>query len=243
VVWGVCLFATCLLLAVTTPSWGIKRLKRMSGAGFDARSGVLKFKRATIPQYRDIRDRPTWELLDVLYWDNDAETDYGGGIETAATSFNATGIQGSYVRRVLRRHRDGTLFYDGTRQMSQLSLPFGSNTNDKLALLEDFYMVGEGNSQNLHANGLASFDGFGVQAGAQIRWIALFNVLPEPIREQFIFLFEEDQSTDVSNLPAYNLSVTSASGSWTGATNVIINPRAYDFETAQQPIEIYRAIN
>lgn len=123
--------------------------------------------------------------------------------------------------------------------MSQLSLPFGNSTNDKL---EDFYLVGPDNGQNLHANGLASFDGFGVQAGAQIRWIALYQVLPEPIRDQFLFLFE-DQSTDVSNLPAYNLSVTSASGSWTGATNVIINPRAYDFETSQQPIEIYRGVN
>lgn len=215
----------------------------MAGVAFDVKKAVLDHRRAVVPAYRDLRDRPTWELLDVLYLSNDPATDFGGGIETSATSFNVTGVAGSYIRKIGRKNGHGELIYDGTRQMSQLALPFTAFTNNRVFLMEDFYLIGPDNRQNLVANGLSSFDQFGVEAGGQIRsWIGLYQILPRFLQAELDVLFEEDTLV-LTSLPAYNLSVTFASGSWTTATNVIINPNNFDPDTGEQPIEIYRALN
>lgn len=128
---------------------------------------------------------------------------------------------GSYVRRISRRGPGGELMNDGTRQMSQLAMPF-----------EDFYLIGPSNSQILVANGLDSFAESEIEAGVRVRIPFL------------AYLFEDTPSPEsVLTLPIYNLSVTFASGTWTGATNVLINPRSFDTQTSQQPVEIYRALN
>jgi hypothetical protein len=204
----------------------------MSGVGFDTKKAVLDHRRAVVPTYRDIRDRPTWELLDVLILENDPATNYGGGVETALINFNDSGIMGSYVRRISRKDFNGNLVFDGTRQMSQLAMPFGSNTNNELTLLEDFYLIGPNNSQNLHANGQDSFAESEIEAGVRVRIPFLSYLFPDiPPPEA------------LRSLPVYNLSVTFGSGSWTNATNVIINPRNFDPITNEQPVEIYRALN
>jgi len=204
----------------------------MAGVGFASKKGLLEHRRAVVPPYRDIRDRPTWELLDVLILENDPSTNFGGGVETVLINFNDSGILGSYVRRIMRVDTAGNLYSDGTRQMSQLAMPFGSSTNEKLTLLEDFYLIGPDNSQNLHANGQDSFAETEIEAGVRVRIPFLSYLFPEiPPPEALL------------SLPVYNLSVTFSSGSWTTATNVIINPRSFDPITNRQPIEIYRALN
>jgi hypothetical protein len=35
---------------------------------FSNRTDLIRFKRSTLPVYRDIRDRPVWEKLDTLYY-------------------------------------------------------------------------------------------------------------------------------------------------------------------------------
>lgn len=39
-----------------------------SKMSFQNRSDLLRLKRQTLPVYRDIRDRPVWELMDVYYY-------------------------------------------------------------------------------------------------------------------------------------------------------------------------------
>jgi hypothetical protein len=50
---------------------------------FESIKGVLNYRRSTVPPYRDIRDRPTWELLDTLYWDNRTNPDIFADMDPA----------------------------------------------------------------------------------------------------------------------------------------------------------------
>lgn len=208
----------------------------------------IAWRRKTTPPYRDIRDRPTWELLDVLYWNNDFifpldpanremegfNTPLSGGM-----AFSAQGISGGYCRRLLRKDVEGTNFYDGTREFSKLEILFNTNTNSSFQIMQDMRFAGPSNSQSLHANGLTTFDN--LAEIALTLFPTVFNVLEPEVIDAVLALLEANGGAARNEL--YNLSVTAASGSWTGATNILINPAEFDAGSKEVPVRIYRALN
>jgi hypothetical protein len=215
---------------------------------YDLIRGNIEFRRKTTPPYRDIRDRPTWELLDVLYWNNDfiapidpANREMEGfnvGLD-GGMAFSAKGISGGYCRRLLRKDLEGVNFYDGTREFSKLEILFNTNTNTSFQILQDMRFAGPNNSQSLHANGLTTFDN--LAEIALTLFPTVFNVLTDDVIEAILALLEANGGARRNEL--YNLSVTAASGSWTGATNVLINPAEFDPVLKEVPVRIYRALN
>jgi len=206
------------------------------------KSQVLTYRRSTVPLYRDIRDRPTWELLDVLYWSNNFVDDADNRVfELQDVNVSLDGIAGSYLRRMQRYDaRNNRYFYDGTRQLSKVHLLLQTNTTESLIMFEDMHIVGANNSQFLVANGATAFADLGGTGLGLFGNIA--QALPPDIADAFIELLAEKFS-DAPTFAGYMLSVTSASGSWSGATNVVINSVEYDPDTLIQPVRIYRALN
>lgn len=186
---------------------------------FNLKSALLQFRRNTVPFYRDIRDRPTWELLDTFYYfDSFAPdlTQYPEFVyqEEVSETFSdpITGNVGyNFISRLIREKSEGVLFWDGTRQYSTINILYENNTfADNSALwLDDIRIVAKDNLAHLHANGLTKID------------------LDE----------------DLGNETVYVLSVTSATGQWAGATNVVIDRRLRDPVTGREPWQIFRAIN
>lgn len=211
-------------------------------SGFDSVRGVLNFRRNTVPAYRDIRDRPTWELLDILYWDNRTDpslTDQDSPnrpLEIISPQFTMTGISGFYVRRMMRIDNEGTRFYDGVRDLSAVNILFETNTNNLFQIYQDMRLVGANNSQHLHCNALTSFTN-------PIAALSLFPILPPELQDVVNEIVSGLPPVRIEDLTVYNLSVTSASGTWTGATNVLINPLEFDLTTLTVPVRIYRALN
>jgi hypothetical protein len=211
-------------------------------ASFFERSKTLAFRRETTPQYRDIRDRPTWELLDVVYWSNDFETDpENSDFELQDVNISLDGMAGSYLRRLQRFDpRENRFFYDGTRQLSKIHFLLQTNTTNSLIMFEDMHIVGPDNSQFLVANGATAFADLGATGLGLFGNIA--QAFPPELAEAFLNLLAEKFS-DSAPFQGYMLSVTSASGSWSGATNVVINSVEYDPDSLIQPVRIYRALN
>jgi hypothetical protein len=209
-------------------------------SGFSGIKGVLDFRRSTVPQYRDIRDRPTWELLDTLYWDNRISPDNmdpaNSDLEYINSQISPQGMSGLSLRRMLRMDNSGVRYYDGTRDVSTIYLLFETNTNGEFQIYHDMRIVGGNNSQHLHCNALASFVN-------PIAALGLFPIYPEGLQEIIDELVVGLPPVDVDNLPIYNMSVTSASGTWTGATNVVVNGAEFDISTLTIPVRIYRALN
>jgi hypothetical protein len=207
------------------------------------RSSTLAFRRATVPQYRDIRDRPTWELLDTLYWSNDFVDDpENRQFEFQDVNISLDGMAGAYLRRLQRFDaRSGSYFYDGTRQMSQIHLLLQTNTTNSLIMFENMHIVGANNNQFISANGATAFGDLGATGLGLFSNIA--QAFPPELGEAFTQLLVERFSDNVQTYQGYMLSVTSASGSWTGATNIVINSSEYDLDTLTQPVRIYRALN
>ena len=211
-------------------------------SGYENIKGVLNFRRNTVPAYRDIRDRPTWELLDVLYWDNRTDpgltdpTTPNRPLEIISPQFTMTGISGFYVRRMLRIDNEGERFYDGVRDLSAINILFETNTNNLFQIYHDMRLVGANNSQHLHCNGLTSFVN-------PVAALGLFPILPPELQEVVNEIVSGLPPVRIEDLTIYNLSVTSASGTWTGATNVLINPLEFDLTTLTVPVRIYRALN
>jgi hypothetical protein len=209
-------------------------------SGFGTVKGVLDYRRNTVPAYRDIRDRPTWELLDVLYWDNrtdPAVTDeVNRPLEILSPQFTMTGISGFYVRRMLRIDSEGNRFYDGVRDLSAINVLFETNTNNLFQIYQDMRLAGANNSQHLHCNALTSFEN-------PVAALGLFPILPPELQGIVNDIIAGLPPVRIEDLTIYNLSVTSASGTWTGATNVLINPLEFDIATLTVPVRIYRALN
>jgi hypothetical protein len=210
-------------------------------SGFESSRAVLEYRRKTVPPYRDIRDRPTWELLDTLYWDNRINPDgfvdpANSGLEYINSQISRDGMSGLSLRRMLRIDEAGNRFYDGTRDVSTIYLLFQTNTNSRFQIYHDMRIVGGNNSQHLHCNALASFEN-------PIAALGLFPILPEGLQEIIDDVVRDLPPVDVDNLPIYNMSVTSASGSWTGATNVVVNGAEFDLATLTIPVRIFRALN
>ena len=215
---------------------------------YDLIASNIYWRRKTTPPYRDIRDRPTWELLDVLYWNNNfippldpsnrEMEGFNVGLD-GGSMFSAKGVSGGYCRRLLRKDLEGTNFYDGTREFSKLEILFETNTNSKFQILQDMRFAGPNNSQSLHANGLTTFDN--LAEIALTLFPTVFNVLDDEVIEAVLALLEANGGETRNEL--YNLSVTAASGSWAGATNVLINPAEFDPVLKEVPVRIYRALN
>jgi hypothetical protein len=207
---------------------------------FESIKGVLNYRRSTVPPYRDIRDRPTWELLDTLYWDNRTDPDIfadmdpaNSGLEYINSQISRAGMSGQSLRRMLRIDSAGNRFYDGTRDISTIYLLFQTNTNGVFQIYHDMRIVGGNNTQHLHCNALASFEN-------PIAALGLFPIYPDGLQEIIDELVVGLPPVDVDNLPIYNMSVTSASGTWTGATN---SGAEFDLATLTIPVRIYRALN
>jgi hypothetical protein len=209
-------------------------------SGYTNIKGVLNYRRNTVPAFRDIRDRPTWELLDILYWDNRTDPALSDPInrplEIISPQFSMTGISGFYVRRMLRIDKDGERFYDGVRDLSAINVLFETNTNNLFQIYHDMRLVGGNNSQHLHCNALTSFVN-------PVAALSLFPILPPELQGIVDEIIASSPPVRIEDLTIYNLSVTSASGSWTGATNVLINPLEFDLTTLTVPVRIYRALN
>lgn len=210
-------------------------------SGFDSTKGVLNYRRSTVPAYRDIRDRPTWELLDTLYWDNRIAPIFpmdpaNSGLEYINSQISKQGMSGQSLRRMLRLDSEGNRFYDGTRDISTIYLLFQTNTNSQFQILHDMRIVGGNNTQHLHCNALASF-------ANPLAALGLFPIYPDGLQEIIDELVVGLPPIDIDNLPIYNMSVTSASGTWTGATNVVVNGAEFDLATLTIPVRIYRALN
>lgn len=212
-------------------------------SSFYERSQVLTYRRSTTPQYRDIRDRPTWELLDVVYWSNNfVDDEENRPFELQDVNISIDGMAGSYLRRLQRFDaRSGRFFYDGMRQLSKIHFLLQTNTTNSLIMFEDMKIVGPDNSQFLVANGATAFADLGSTGLGLFGNIA--QAFPPELAESFLNLLVERFSDSRPTLQGYMLSVTSASGSWTGATNIVINSSEYDPDTLIQPVRIYRAIN
>jgi hypothetical protein len=211
-------------------------------SGFESIKGVLNYRRSTVPAYRDIRDRPTWELLDTLYWDNRTDPlltdspDANRPLELINPQISTTGISGFYVRRMLRIDSEGERFYDGVRDVSAFNILFETNTNGRFQVYQDMRLVGPGNTQHLHANVLASFADL-------VPILSLFPILPPEQQDVVDQIVADLPPLSAQDLPVYNLSVTSASGSWTGATNVVVSGPESDVAARTVPVRIYRALN
>lgn len=211
-------------------------------SGYTNIKGVLDYRRSTVPAYRDIRDRPTWELLDTFYWDNrtdPSEIDISGAnrpLEIINPQVSMTGISGFYVRRMLRISPTGERIYDGVRDVSAFNILFETNTNGQFQVYQDMRLVGPGNSQHLHCNVLASFENL-------VPILGLFPILPPELQGFVDEIVANSPPVRLEDLPVYNLSVTSASGSWTGATNVVVSGPESDIPTRTVPVRIYRALN
>jgi hypothetical protein len=216
---------------------------------FELTKGIIEYRRKTTPPYRDIRDRTTWELLDVLWWNNDflfpidpANREMEGfnvGLMTGS-AFSANGVSGGYCRRLLRKGEGGVNFYDGTREFSKLEILFNTRTNNSFQILQDMRFAGPNNSQSLHANGLTTFEN--LAEIALTLFPSVFNVLEPAVIEAVLALIEANQTGERVN-ELYNLSVTAASGSWSGATNVLIDPQDFDPVNKEVPVRIFRALN
>ena len=211
-------------------------------SSFSERSQTLTFRRSTVPQYRDIRDRPTWELLDVVYWSNNfVDDEQNRPFELQDVNISIDGMAGSYLRRLQRYDaRTGQYFYDGTRQLSKIHFLLQTNTTNSLIMFEDMHIVGANNSQFLVANGATAFADLGSTGLGLFGNIA--QAFPPGLAESFLSLLAERFSDSPQGFQGYMLSVTSASGSWTGATNIVINSVEYDPDTLIQPVRIFRAL-
>jgi hypothetical protein len=169
--------------------------------------------RATIPFYRDVRDRSTWELLDTMYYnviDLSPPNSPPDAYEITSDSGTAAGTFFAAFRRILRKDETGAYFWDGTILNfngfnSQSTAVSGANN-----LNEDFHIILPNNSGMLSA-------------------YALYNNT-----------FGGEATSVFTTVPFVIYTVTTATGIWVSATSVIIS---FDNETGEREVRIFRALN
>jgi hypothetical protein len=181
--------------------------------GFFDKSGLLRYRRATTPKFRDIRDRSTWELLDTLYYQ--IKNPPPGQVIDFFT--NETSVDGDYVVWVLRAGPENQdtgeveYFVPGRPLIKITYITYTLNKGNvlgKVAVREDMRLVYGDNEQILVANSLYFQD---INVGSGIT--------------------TTDQSV---------FSVSAATGTWTGATNLFIR---YAPDGGLRTVQILRALN
>lgn len=118
-----------------------------------SRKATIDNTRATVPFYRDVRDRTTWELIDTMYYNftppivppNTASDNFG---------MNAPGGNGRFFgasRRLLREDADENYTWDGSFLHIGGYNITQTNVSGKFNFMEDIYMIGPNNSGTLSA--------------------------------------------------------------------------------------------
>jgi hypothetical protein len=157
-------------------------------------TGLLNYRRKTVPRYQDIRDRPTWELLgEPLYYDL-----RGGGIgweyDFYVSNETPEGLYSGLLLRLGKLEGD-VINYLAFEQFKGLKMSFtnytlkSKNVVGKITVREDLRIILGDNFSIIVANGL---------------------------------YFQDEYNEGVTTVPSVIYCVTRATGLWSGATNVII---------------------
>jgi hypothetical protein len=180
--------------------------------GFFDKSGLLRYRRATTPKYRDIRDRSTWELQDQLNYEVPPYSQPGQVIEYfASESTDAGNFDVAILRMGPRNPTTGLIDYIvPDRPLIKASFVVYTlkrkNVVGKIVVREDLRLVLGDQLQILIAN-------------------AHYNQ-------------DEAEDAGITTVPQVVFSVTKATGTWTGATNVI-----FDYIGNSRTVRIFRALN
>jgi hypothetical protein len=173
------------------------------------KKGLLDNRRSTIPFYRDIRDRSTWELIDVMYYNIKTVTEPPNAPpdRLEIPSLDNPGVYFVSVRRILGKDDQEQYTFDGTLiNVNGYNIPgsvSGPGTNN---FQEDIHIILPGNSAMLSAY-------------AQ---------------------FEQTGTGSTTTVAAVVFVVTTATGPWSQATNLLIT---YDNETGERVVRVLRALN
>lgn len=182
-------------------------------SGFFQKSDQLRYRRATTPRYRDIRDRSTLELLDLLFYEiNNPQP--GQEIDTFSNESSEDGDYTVWIMRCGPKNQLGEIeyFVPGRPLLKIAFVTYvlkRTNVVGKFSVREDVRLVLGDNEQILVANSLFFQDFVSEQPGVTTNPQVLFVVIH-------------------------------ATGSWTGATNLIIN---YEPDGALRTVRIVRALN
>lgn len=180
-------------------------------SAFEDQAKLLEYRRRTVPRYRDIRDRPTWEVQDTFYWNMLDNSFPNAPADTLEFQDTEGGTRYILIRRILRKDIAGRYTWDGST-ISITGLIFSTtNVNGKYNFYEEIRITAPDNSQHINANCLYAQD----------------SLLPE-------------LSPLFTTAPFAIFSVQNATGTWTGATNVVV---LYNNVTGERQASVLRALN
>jgi hypothetical protein len=185
--------------------------------GFFDKSGLLRYRRATTPKYRDIRDRSTWELQDELWYEGKEPFSPGQVVEYfQSESTDAGNFDVALLRMGTRDPTTGVIEYIVPgRPLIKASFVIYTlkrkNVVGKVVVREDLRLVLGDQQQILVANAL----------------------------------YYQDEAGDagLTTVSQTVFSVTKATGTWTGATNVIFDYFNDIGDGNLRRVRIFRALN
>lgn len=118
-----------------------------------SRKAAIDNTRATIPFYRDVRDRGTWELIDTMYY-NFTPPILPPNTRSDGYGIDAPGGNGRFFgssRRLLRKDSDENYVWDGSfLHISGYNIT-QTKVSGKFNFMEDVYLIGPNNSGTLSA--------------------------------------------------------------------------------------------
>lgn len=190
-------------------------------SSYALKSAIIKYRRSTAPTFRDIRDRPTWELLDRMYinvnptmmGEPNSPPDVFEQRQTTQEANMPGQPIGTYfaeLRRALRKDSRGNYTpWDGTVVfINGYLFELGIVSDGRFNFYQQLVIGAADNTQVLTC---------------------------EALHEQDVINGIE------TTVPTVIFSVRkNATGSWTGATNAIV---AFNNVTGEHEISILRAIN
>lgn len=187
--------------------------------GFDRSKGLIGYRRAVVPYYRDIRDRPTWELMDTVFYNLELTEEPGSPMDVMEFP-NPPGIVFMRIMRALRKNPDGSYVtpWDGTKINVYGTNITSQNVTGTFNFQQDLMLTTTGN-------------------GAVIQGYTM--------KETCSNVFACDGYTVLNPNAIY--AVTTATGPWVSATSMVVeqtdNTVPFGFPGAEFSIKIFRAYN